>query len=74
MTFKLGYGFGEPIQYIRRGSDESLADDVSLLNDYMFIEKKQSKDKALAEWLYVCGLGVRMALPGEGAERPFRII
>ena len=73
VSFKLGYGFGEPIQYIRRGSDESLAADVALLNDYMFIEKKQSKDKALAEWLYVSGLGVRMALPGEGTEKPFRI-
>lgn len=73
VTFKLGYGFGEPIQYIRRGSDESLADDVAMLNDCMFIEKKQSKDKALAEWLYVAGLGVRMVLPGESAERPFRV-
>ena len=73
VTFKLGYGFGEPIQYIRRGQDESLTDDISLLNEYMFQENKQAEDTALAEWLYVAGLGMRMTLPGADKDEPFKM-
>lgn len=73
VTFKLGYGFGEPIQYIRRGQDESLTDDINLLNEYMFQESKQAEDNALAEWLYVAGLGMRMTLPGVDKDEPFKI-
>ena len=73
VTFKLGYGFGEPIQYIRRGQDESLTDDINLLNEYMFQENKQAEDNALAEWLYVAGLGMRMTLPGADKDEPFKI-
>lgn len=73
VTFKLGYGFGEPIQYIRRGQDESLSDDVNQLNEYMFQENKQAEDNALAEWLYVAGLGMRMTLPGTDKDEPFKI-
>jgi SPP1 family phage portal protein len=70
VSFKRGYGFGEPIQYIRRGHDDNLADDVNALNEFMDIAGKQGKDSSLAEWMYVCGLGMRMALPGDD-EEPF---
>lgn len=74
VTFKRGYGFGEPIQYIRRGQDESLTDDINKLNEYMFQEGKHAKDDRLAEWMYVCGLGMRMALPSKKDEDcPFKI-
>ena len=73
VTFKRGYGFGEPIQYIRRGQDESLSDDVDRLNSYMFVARKHSQDNKLAEWMYVCGLGMRMILPGPDADEPFVI-
>lgn len=73
VAFKRGYGFGEPIQYIRRGQDESLTDDVDRLNGYMFVARKHSQDNKLAEWLYVCGLGMRMALPGPDTDEPFVI-
>lgn len=73
VTFKRGYGFGEPIQYIRRGSDESLTDDINALNEYMFCANKQGEDSTLAEWLYVCGIGMRMALPGKDADEPFQL-
>ena len=72
VTFKRGYGFGEPIQYIRRGQDDSLTDDINRLNEYMDLAGKQTKDSRLAEWLYVCGVGMRMVLPGDG-EEPFKI-
>lgn len=73
VTFKKGYGFGEPIQYIRRGKDDSLSDEVSKLNEYMYLAGKQAKDSELAEWLYVCGLGMRMALPTTDEDEPFAI-
>ena len=73
VTFKRGYGFGEPIQYIRRGQDDSLTEDINALNEYMFSAGKQALDSELAEWLYVCGLGMRMALPGTDADEPFRL-
>lgn len=73
VNFKRGYGFGEPIQYIRRGSDESLTDDINELNEFMFSQNKHAEDSTLAEWMYVCGLGVRMILPGVEEEEPFRI-
>jgi len=73
VTFKRGYGFGEPIQYIRRGQDEKLTDGINALNEYMFQEDKQAKDSELAEWFYTCGLGLRMVLPGPDADEPFKI-
>lgn len=73
VTFKRGYGFGEPIQYIRRGQKESLTDGINSLNEYMFQEDKQAKDSELAEWFYICGLGYRMVLPGTDSDEPFKI-
>lgn len=73
VNFKRGYGFGEPIQYIRRGTDESLTDDINELNEFMFAQNKHAEDSTLAEWLYVCGLGVRMVLPGVDEDEPFKI-
>ena len=73
VTFKKGYGFGEPIQYIRRGQDETLSDDINRLNEYMSLAGKHDSDSRLAEWLFVCGLGMRMVLPGEDVEEPFVI-
>lgn len=72
VSFKLGYGFGEPIQYIRRGQDDSLTDEINELNEIMFQENKQAEDNSLAEWLYVCGLGMRMVLPGRDADEPVK--
>lgn len=73
VSFKLGYGFGEPIQYIRRGQDDDLTDSINALNEYMFQENKQSEDNTLAEWLYVAGLGMRMTLPGSDKDEPFKL-
>lgn len=73
VTFKRGYGFGEPIQYIRRGLDDGMSDEVQELNEYMFLAGKHARDSELAEWLYVCGLGMRMVLPGQDKEEPLSI-
>ena len=97
VTFKRGYGFGEPIQYISRGTRNDVPDyeerghglgrppfysvgpeiDISSkiaeLNEQMFLAGKQAEDSALAEWLYVCGLGMRMVLPGKNADEPVHV-
>lgn len=73
VTFKRGYGFGEPIQYIRRGTDDTQSDEVKELNEYMILAGKHARDSELAEWLYVCGLGMRMLLPGSDTEEPLKI-
>lgn len=73
VTFKLGYGFGEPIQYIRSGSDDNLSDEIKSLNEYMALARKQYRDSQLAEWMLVCGLGMRMLLPGETEEEPLQV-
>lgn len=62
VSFKLGYCFGEPIQYIRRGDEESLTNDIARLNDYMFLADKPTADKELAEWMHIAGVGYRMTL------------
>lgn len=73
VTFKRGYGFGEPIQYISRGTNDDISDEIAELNEQMFLAGKQAEDSALAEWLYVCGLGMRMALPGVSEEEPVHV-
>ena len=60
--FNLGYCFGEPIQYIRRGDEESLTEDIARLNDFMYLADKSTADKELAEWMYIAGVGYRMVL------------
>lgn len=62
VNFYLGYGFGEPIQYIRRG-EEDIADDLKKLNDAMFMANKHPCDTELGEWMLVCGVGYRLSLP-----------
>ena len=65
VSFKLGYCFGEPIQYIRRGEEENLTADIAKLNDYMYLADKATADKELAEWILIGGVGYRMAMPDD---------
>jgi SPP1 family phage portal protein len=39
----------------------------------MELAGKERADSRLAEWLYVCGLGMRMVLPGPDEEEPFQL-
>lgn len=73
VTFKRGYVFGEPIQYISRGTNDDISDELSELNEQMFLAGKQAEDSALAEWLYVCGIGMRMCLPSKNAAEPVHV-
>lgn len=69
VNFKTGFTFGEPVQYVYRGKDvengsENVGDDegIAYLNRLMDEEDKASKDRELAEWFYICGVGYRMTL------------
>ena len=76
VSFKSGYLMGEPLQYVGRGTNENITDDINLLNEYVFAEEKATKDKELADWFHICGTAFRMVLPdeeGEQDESPFEI-
>ena len=78
VSFKVGYLMGEPVQYVSRVDDESVADKISMLNSYVASEDKAAKDKELADWAHICGTAYRMVLPDgeanvEKDETPFEI-
>lgn len=74
VDFKKSQGFSEPLQYVRRGEDESLSDKINQLNEYMFIADKAAVDKELAEWFFIGGTAYRMVLPSRNPEEaPFEI-
>ena len=74
-NFKVGFTFGEPVQYVYRGKDtinesSNECDDESIaqLNKLMYRMGKASKDRELAQWLYICGVGYRFTSYGEDKE------
>lgn len=84
VSFHKGYVFGEPIQYVRRENstaeedDDMIAAEINALNGYMLDADKAACDNALAEWMYVAGVGYRLVLPTagwtpDGDEPPFEV-
>lgn len=76
VSFKVGYQFGEPLQYVSRAGREEIVEEINQLNELMFAEDKASQDQELFEWAMVCGTSYRMALPDvpdEEDEAPFEI-
>ena len=72
VAFKVGYLCGEPIQYIARSSNETVARDIGNLNDLMLAESKATKDKKLFEWACITGVGYRLVEIGD-EEQPFNL-
>ena len=68
VNFKVGYCFGENIQYVRRGDDDSVTAGINWLNDWMFSVDKAAADKEIAEWMHICGTAYRMVLPPENGD------
>lgn len=67
VEFKKGYEFSHPIQYTNAGDTNSAP--INILNTYARIDGKESKDLALAEWMYKCGTAYRLCLPlSDGTE------
>lgn len=77
ISFKVGYTFGEPIQYIKKSKDGptgEIREDgaISALNELMAYDGKSVKDRRLAEWMYICGTAYRMIFPTQPGElNPF---
>ena len=77
ISFKVGYTFGEPIQYIKKSKDGPTGEikedgSISALNELMAYDGKSVKDRRLAEWMYICGTGYRMIFPTNPGElNPF---
>ena len=63
VSFKTGYVYGEPVQYVARNTDESVASAISTLNDMMLYLNKPALDKELADWRNISGVGYRLVLP-----------
>lgn len=59
-TFKKGYIFGEPVQYIARGESKLVIDDIKRLNSHMVMCNKGSIDSKLADWMLIGGQAYRM--------------
>lgn len=76
VTFKVSYSFGKPVQYVNRTCDDTLSDEINMLNEFVFAEGKAAKDKELANWFTTCGTSYRMVLPVKDPsenESPFEI-
>ena len=68
VTFKTAYLLGEPVQYVSNGGDDAVSAKVNRLNEFMRAESKDTKDKEIADWMHICGVGVRMVVPDEEGE------
>lgn len=74
--FTSGYFLGEPLTYVRRGEREQSSNEITTLNDFMFFENKASRDKEIATWMAIGGVGYRMVLPRKNAtedDAPFML-
>lgn len=69
--FKIGYVFGDPIQYVNRTDTQKA--ELDELNRYMLNNDKPSKDKDLAEDWYISGQGYRWVMPYDDEDKPFVI-
>lgn len=76
VSFKVGYLFGEPVQYVGRNSDEMVSQAIAELNEMMFSENKATQDKEVGEWQNICGTAYRLVLPDEAKsedDAPFEM-
>lgn len=68
VNFKNSYLLGDPLQYVSRGSDENISEQINTLNEFMYSEDKATKDKEVSEWAHICGVGNRLVLPDPVGE------
>ena len=64
VKFKTGYLLWKPIQYVAR-TEEVKSEDLSVLNGYMELENKETKDKLIANAQSICGTAYRLVLVNE---------
>lgn len=68
--FKNSVCFGEPVQYISRGSVSGALAAIDELNDFMIETGKEAADRDLGLWMHIAGVGYRMTLPTKGDAIP----
>ena len=78
VSFKVGYLCGEPIQYVGRNCEESVTNNIGILNEYMFLVDKPALDQEVVEWGMICGTAYRMVLDNsaygaDSDEAPFEM-
>lgn len=76
VSFKVGYLYGEPIQYVSRNGTEEVVEAINKLNEMMFAEGKATQDQEIGEWNMICGTAYRLVLPdkpNEEDEAPFEM-
>ena len=75
VTFKSSYALGEPVQYVLRSGITNGLEALNQINDWMFSRKKAAEDKRLANWMHICGVGVRMVVPEKSdySKAPFHL-
>jgi SPP1 family phage portal protein len=61
VEFKKSYIYGEPVQYVQKGTDEieKTSTEITKLNGFMELASKATEDRQLAEWQYICGTAYR---------------
>ena len=61
VEFKTAQNFGEPVQYVRRGTNEDTrkSENIVKLNDFMISENKAACDIELGRWRSICGTALR---------------
>lgn len=64
--FKLGYNWGNPIEFVQRSNDHPIGSNkdtedsaITLLNNMLKCEYKNTKDQELARYIEICGVGYR---------------
>lgn len=72
----IGYTFGKPMQYVARRSDvdsgdNSIKDEVRLLNDYAEMNDKATSDEHKATVASICGVAHRGVFPREVEDDDF---
>lgn len=77
VAFKVGYLLWKPIEYVSR-KDNNEENKIEELNDFMVLEDKVGKDKAIAKHQSICGTGYRLALVNKNYskgvdEAPYKI-
>lgn len=69
VSFKVGYQFGEPIQYVSSAEGDNVSDAVRALNSELASIGKDNLDVELGEWMSVCGIGYRLIMPNQSKVR-----
>lgn len=59
VEFMTAQNFAEPVQYVRRGTEEKLSEAINQLNEYMIAEDKGNCDIVLGRWRSICGTAYR---------------